>query len=41
MATAANFETFFLIFLEALDCIAEDQSPNGDSRREANIRCKS
>ncbi len=35
MATAAIFKSFLKI-LEALECIAEDQSQKGDTRREAN-----
>ena len=35
MATAANLKSFLKI-LEALACIAEDQSQKGDTRREAN-----
>ena len=43
MATAVILKCFLTIF-EALDCIAEDQSQKGDTRKEANniaIRCKS
>lgn len=35
MATAAILKSFFQI-LEALECITEDQSQKGDTRREAN-----
>ncbi len=35
MATAAISKSFLKI-LEALECIAEDQSQKGDTRREAN-----
>ncbi len=35
MATAAILKSFLKI-LEALECIAEDQSQKGDTRREAN-----
>ena len=34
-ATAAILK-YFLKILEALDCIAEDQSLKGDTRRKAN-----